>query len=151
MLKNLNAMGELKFELVDCADILEFRHAMLWPDRPLAHVMVSGDEDAVHVCLKHNDQVIAAGSFFIVGSTAQLRKLAVDPDWQGRGLGKSLVTFGAQHIAKLGVSELWCDARATAVGFYEALGFTVARDIYLKSDVAYRKASVSLGPDDELA
>lgn len=137
-------MIQQNFEIVDVVDILPFRQAMLWPSKPLSHVKVVGDENAIHICLRSRGGIVAAGSFFLTGSIAQLRKLAVSPDCRGQGLGKALVSFGADHLAELGVTQLWCDARVTAVGFYETLGFQVEPDVYLKSDVAYRRASRSL-------
>ena len=137
-------MVQHNFEIVDVAEILAFRQAMLWPDKPLSHVKVAGDETAIHICLRHNDAIIAAGSFFPTGSNAQLRKLAVSADLRGQGVGKALISFGADCLAQRGVRHLWCDARATAVGFYESLGFQVDPSVYLKSDVAYRKASRAL-------
>ncbi len=137
-------MIQQDFEIVDVEDILPFRQAMLWPDKPISHVKVAGDEDAIHICLRSNGEIVAAGTFFRSGETAQLRKLAVSPQCRGQGIGKALVSFGVDHLAKLGITRLWCDARVTAVGFYEALEFEVDADVYLKSGVAYRAASRAL-------
>ena len=54
--------------------------------------------------------------------------IAVDPDFSGRGLGRSLTVAGLQHLADRGlrVGMLYVEADNTpAVGLYEALGFTV--------------------------
>ena len=54
----------------------------------------------------------------------QLRGMATDPRVRGLGAGRALVAEGLARVAARGAQLVWCDARATAVGFYERLGFT---------------------------
>jgi mycothiol synthase len=54
--------------------------------------------------------------------------IGVDPDFQGKGLGRALVLAGLEHLARagIGVGMLYVDAaNEPAVGLYRALGFTV--------------------------
>ena len=60
----------------------------------------------------------AVGEVYVVG---------VDPDAQGRGVGKALTLAGLHHLAGLGLSEviLYVEADNTAaLRLYEGLGFT---------------------------
>jgi len=53
--------------------------------------------------------------------------IAVDPEFVGKGLGRSLTVAGLQHLAKLGttVGMLYVDIQnSTALNMYSALGFT---------------------------
>jgi len=68
------------------------------------------------------------GEIFVVG---------VDPDWQGRGLGRALVLAGLDHLARqrhMPVGMLYVDAANPAIRLYEALGFTLHH-----VDRAYRR------------
>lgn len=134
----------MKFEIVKAEDILEFRQAMLWPNMPISHVMVAQDDAAIHLCARSNGKIYAAGSFFLTDERAQLRKLAVDPQCRGKGIGRRLVSFGSDVVRKEGARELWCDARVDSIGFYEKLGFQVGGQVYLKSEERYRKATLAL-------
>jgi mycothiol synthase len=61
--------------------------------------------------------------------------IAVDPDFQGLGLGRQLTIAGLDAIARRGVTTgmLYVDAaNAAAVGMYERLGFDTHR-----TDVAF--------------
>ena len=60
----------------------------------------------------------------------QLRGMAVDAGWQGRGLGAALLRHTEQAMAEefgeLGC--LWCNARAHAAGFYAKHGWRQVGD-----------------------
>lgn len=58
-------------------------------------------------------------------NTVRLRQMAVLNNLQGKGIGRALMQF-AENIARdLGYKKLMMHARATAVGFYEKLGYYV--------------------------
>lgn len=55
----------------------------------------------------------------------RLEMLFLDPDARGRGLGRTLLTYG---IERLGVTELTVNEQnPQAVGFYEHMGFSTYR------------------------
>ena len=73
---------------------------------------------------------IVAGTLLIVrpdsAGTARLRQMAIEPGLQGSGLGRLLVGHAEQLLPGLGASAIMLAARASAIGFYEKLGY-VAR------------------------
>jgi len=123
---------------------LAFRQEILWPDKPLSHVMVEGDDSALHIGAFDGETLIGIGSFYPQGTKAQLRKLAVDPSYRKMGIGRDIIQHGAQMMQNQGIGFLWCDARKTAIPFYQKLGFKIEPDVFYKSGIAYVKAQLCL-------
>ena len=62
----------------------------------------------------------------------QLRGMATDPAVRGTGAGRALVEAGLARLADRGADLVWCDARTTAIGFYERMGFAVVTEPFDK-------------------
>ena len=54
---------------------------------------------------------------------AKLRQMAVQPAMQGQGLGQRLVLAVEQWLISQGFDQVKLDARLTALGFYQRLGY----------------------------
>lgn len=66
----------------------------------------------------------------------QLRGMATAPDYQNQGIGAALLDFSERHILEhTPVRQLWCNARTTAVSFYERNGWSRASDVFDVPDV----------------
>jgi GNAT superfamily N-acetyltransferase len=83
-----------------------------------------------------DDEVLLAVATFTPAATPwregaaawQLRGMAVEDGLQGKGIGTAIIDAAKERIAATGATVLWCNARDTALGFYERLGFTVYGD-----------------------
>ncbi len=64
-------------------------------------------------------------------SEAQIRYMAVSPEFQSRGIGRMLVGALEDIAKEQGAEKVVLDARAKAVGFYLVLGYQVVADSYL--------------------
>ena len=65
----------------------------------------------------------------------QLRGMATDAAVRGSGAGRLLVVEGLARVAARGGDLVWCDARVTAAGFYERMGFAVVTDEFDKPGI----------------
>jgi predicted GNAT family N-acyltransferase len=65
----------------------------------------------------------------------QLRGMATDPGDRGAGVGRALVDEGLARVSAHGGDLVWCDARTTAAGFYERMGFTVVTEPFDKPGI----------------
>jgi GNAT superfamily N-acetyltransferase len=83
-----------------------------------------------HLAVTDGDQVVAVGSFnpsptaLRPGVDAyQLRGMAVDGTRQGCGVGRMLLRAAEERLRAAGINVAWANARDSALGFYEKLGW----------------------------
>ncbi|MDR1693040.1 MAG: GNAT family N-acetyltransferase [Oscillospiraceae bacterium] len=60
----------------------------------------------------------------------RLRGMAVLPDAQGQGVGALMLLSGEDRVRRLGVFQLWCDARIGAAAFYRRYGWEAYGGVY---------------------
>ena len=127
------------------------RSLVLRPGKPLTEVVYPGDDAAgtLHLGVRgDNGNVLAVASFFRepwadLPETPgyRLRGMAVQPDLRGTGIGRALLLEGLERLCLDPAVELvWCNARVTAIGFYERLGFAVLGEPFLVpgTDIPHR-------------
>jgi len=123
---------------------IEIRHKVLWPDKPASFCKVEGDEAALHFGGFVDGQLVCVASIYVDGQTARLRKFATLVEFQGLGIGSSVITFIMEMLKNMEIKHFWCDARKTAVGFYERFGMAKQGLAFNKSGVLYYKMAVQL-------
>lgn len=64
------------------------------------------------------------------GIAHRLRGMAVDPAWQGRGVGTRVLRRIEDELRRRGADAMWCKARVPAVGFYERQGWRCVGEAY---------------------
>jgi predicted GNAT family N-acyltransferase len=108
------------------------RAAVLRPDG--GEITWAGDEDpaTLHLAAHSGGRLVGVARFSPTPcpwrtATApwQLRGMATDVTARGWGVGRAMVTEGLARVAGRGGDLVWCDARVTAAGFYERMGFAV--------------------------
>ncbi len=73
-------------------------------------------------------------------SSGKLMQMATHPQRQREGIGRRLVAAIEQRaFAELGLSELYCHARDTAIPFYAALGWEVDSPEFQEVGIPHRK------------
>ncbi|MFZ9264168.1 MAG: GNAT family N-acetyltransferase [Polynucleobacter sp.] len=81
------------------------------------------DETAWHAVAKSNHQVIGTGRLIINQSTAKIGRMAIDPEYRGKGIGiemlKALINKGKEK----GAQEFILHAQTHAIAFYAREGF----------------------------
>ncbi|QBR01741.1 GNAT family N-acetyltransferase [Paraburkholderia pallida] len=79
---------------------------------------------------------------------ASVRQLAIDPSWQNRGIGKSLLAFAEHWAATRGYAELALDTpypAAHLVAFYRSQGYRIVDTLRFPGKV-YDSAILSKAP-----
>lgn len=90
------------------------------------------DRASTHVVATVEDDVIGYARLIAEegGKTGQIRQVAVAPEWERRGVGTALIQGAIDEAGRLGMADVWLNARLTAVPFYEKLGFKVTSGVF---------------------
>lgn len=120
---------------------LPVRHQVLWPTKAPDFCKIEGDELAYHYGYFVKNQLVAVASIYLDGNKARLRKFATLSAYQSQGIGTKLISHILKELNSSDVTTFWCDARASAVGFYQRLGFIVEGELFYKEQVSYYKMS----------
>lgn len=82
----------------------------------------SGDE--IDVVVKNQEAVIGtARVVFPAGATAKLERMAVLPEFQGKGIGRDIIEFLHGELKRRGVKHLILHAQYQVSLFYKSCGF----------------------------
>jgi N-acetylglutamate synthase-like GNAT family acetyltransferase len=119
------------------------RQLAMYPEKEITDMELSEDWDGMHFGLYYQYELTGVVSLFIDGTTAQFRKMAVLPNDQGKGFGLQLLQYLVDYCKSQGIENLWCNARVSAIGFYQKLGFATVGETYERNQVSYIKMELT--------
>jgi len=131
-----------EFRWIEADETLPLRSRLLRNGAPQAECRFSEDSlpEAQHGGAYLQGRLVAILSLYpapladLPGSW-QLRGMAVEADCQGAGIGRGLLHFAEKALASRGIACLWCNARITAIAFYQRNGWIVISSEFLIPDV----------------
>jgi GNAT superfamily N-acetyltransferase len=84
------------------------------------------EEEAIHVMACLNDKVIAVGrAHFNSSDEAQIRYMAVESSFQGRGVGSLILRELERRAKEEGAQHMILNGRENAIGFYQKNGYEI--------------------------
>ena len=131
----------MKVLRVSVRDTYPLRHQMLRPHGTLADCVFKGDDNELtfHLGAFIDGKLVSVASFYFenkdIFETAhphqyRLRGMATLPDFQGQGLSSALLKTAFPLIKQNQCTLLWCNARISAEGFYQKVGFKGQGDVF---------------------
>lgn len=129
-----NPSRNIEVRPISAAETLPLRMAVLRPNRPVSASQFVGDDAPT---TRHFGAFQAGKNFGIASlfrvemedypgrSALQLRGMATAPEVRGAGFGRALVFACIDFARNIDAEILWCNARTSALGFYEKLGFEI--------------------------
>lgn len=98
----------------------------------LSETDVAGEDAQFHFVAKDaSGRVVGTVIFKPLSAThSKLRQMAIDPALHGKGVGKALAKHAEATVAAKGFRTIETNARITAQGFYEALGYAPQGGIF---------------------
>ncbi len=127
----------MEIKEIEASDTWPLRHKVMWPNKPLDFVVLPNDEEGLHFGLFEKEMLVSVVSLFINGKEGQFRKFATDNYFQGRGYGTKLLNHLICEAKKLNIKSLKCNARVTAIEFYQRFGMKATSDIIRKNGKDY--------------
>lgn len=119
------------------------RQLAMYPEKEITDMELSEDWDGMHFGLYYQYELTGVVSLFIDGTTAQFRKMAVLPAHQGKGFGLQLLKYIIDYCRSQGIKNLWCNARMSATGFYQKIGFETIGEPYERNQLQYIKMELT--------
>ena len=87
------------------------------------------------IAVSDDGDIVGVGRLqFNSDDEAQIRYMAVEPAYEGRGIGRQIVTALESFTFQNERRKIVLDAREPAVGFYQRLGYEVTEKSYLLFD-----------------
>jgi GNAT superfamily N-acetyltransferase len=128
------AVGPVDVERAPAARVIDLRHRVLRAGRPRETAHFDGDDEdrTRHWVAGHQGEVIGVVTVLARpfpdgdGPGWQLRGMATDPAWRGRGVGRALLRAVEAEVAE----PMWCNARTGAAPFYEKHGWRRAGETF---------------------
>ncbi len=100
--------------------------------QPLGSEIDETDTTSTHALIKENNRAIACARLhFVDDTTAQIRYMAVHPNYQGKGLGKLIISYLEEISKENNRLIVILHARENAVDFYKNCGYTINEKSYL--------------------
>ncbi|MAO25482.1 MAG: GNAT family N-acetyltransferase [Phycisphaerae bacterium] len=118
------------------------RQRVLRPHQRAEELVYPGDDDAdtFHLGAVDGDEVLAILSMyrhaqppsepFAEPRAWRIRGMASVPEARGTGLGRRLVEEARDLVWEVSPDPIWCNARQSAFGFYEKLGFAIVGGVF---------------------
>lgn len=90
------------------------------------------DSQSLNAFIEHKNRCIACGRLDILNATtAQIRYMAVHPDYRGQGLGSQILTFLEQTARDRNIQKILLHARSNAVPFYQHHAYLLIRPSHI--------------------
>lgn len=99
------------------------------------------EAESYHIAVYDEKEEIIGCAMFIPLSDTRLkmRQVVISPAWQSRGIGKELVEFAEDFAHSKNYKRIEANVRATALGFYEKLGYQVVSNEFIEVGIPHFK------------
>ncbi|WP_290792024.1 GNAT family N-acetyltransferase [Flavihumibacter sp. UBA7668] len=121
-------------------EVLAIRQEVMYPGKSIELANVQGDETAIHWGLQINNKTVSVISLFDsekYGKSLQFRKFATLTIEQGKGYGTMLLNAVVDYAVEKRYQAVWCNARLTALSWYQKFGFQQEGHVWNKNGIDY--------------
>jgi predicted N-acetyltransferase YhbS len=117
-------------------EVRPLRLAVLRPDAPMVPSAYDLESTTVHIGAFDGETVVGCATVFPEASDEEplawrLRGMAVDPAYQGQGIGGRVLDAATHAAAAAGAPLIWANGRVTAMAFYQRLGWEAVGNVFI--------------------
>jgi len=128
-------------------DLVELRREVL--RKPLgldfSEQDLASESECLFMCALMDERVVGTLQYRILDAeVVKMCQVAVRPEFQGQGVGASLVERSEEWMRSLGYRIILLHARENAVPFYLKLGYEIVGDPFVEVGIPHRKMSKTL-------
>ena len=124
---------------VDLGMVWKIRQEVMYPKEEIGYVQLPEDRLGRHRGLYSDGRLVSIVSLFDQGDRVWFRKFATLVEEQGKGYGSGLLACVMQEACMQGKQRIWCNARVTAIGFYQRVGMYTTGESWWKNDIEFIK------------
>lgn len=106
---------------------------------------LASEENDFHVAAMNDDEVIGCLVLTPIDeATIKMRQVAVEPEWQGTGIGKRLVDYSEYVARDEDYKTMILHARENVVPFYLKLGYQIVGEPFEEVTIPHRRMEKNL-------
>lgn len=113
------------------------RQKELNPELPLNEIKLPEDDLGIHLGLFYDNKLITVVSLFQRGNDLQFRKFATLSNYQKQGFGMQMMQYIMEFANQFNCKRVWCNARVSAVNFYQKFGMQTTNETFSKNGIDY--------------
>ncbi|WP_158825020.1 GNAT family N-acetyltransferase [Mucilaginibacter lacusdianchii] len=113
------------------------RNEVLYPNEPLHAMAMDEDNQGLHFGAFTADKLVGVISLFQKANDFQFRKFAISSAFQNQGIGALMLQYITEFAQLQGGTRLWCNARLSAVNFYQKAGFRTTGNTFTRNNITF--------------
>lgn len=140
----MKKMIDVEFGSSRYDELVELRYKVLLEPLGLKFLDSFRDKEIsyLHIgCIESLDDKLVGGLILAPVNDKEIRlmQVAVDPVYQGEGIGKALVSYAEKRAKEAGYSKIVMHAMLSVVNFYEKLGYHQEGDLFEEQGLTFAK------------
>ena len=125
-------------------ELVELRYKVLLEPLGLKFLDSFRDKEAAYLhigCIESLDDKLVGGLILAPVNDKEIRlmQVAVDPVYQGEGIGRQLVSYAEKRAQEAGFTKIVMHAMRSVVNFYEKLGYKQEGDLFEEQGLTFAK------------
>lgn len=137
-------IADIQIEQIPYYLTWRIRQEVMYPGQPIESVKLPDDAKGLHFGLYVNTKLVSVISLFENPESTQLRKFATLEIEQHKGYGTLLFKYVLEFCKDQNIHAIWCNARISAISFYNTFGFRETGNEYALAELRYIKMKRSI-------